>query len=104
MELRGWLRTENVTGFAGLWLREDQRGGGGSVEFDNMEDRGIKGTTPWTEYRVVLPLNHRAKSIVYGALLDGAGTVHVDDLRLLVDGRDPSQAPAHCPRADRRRN
>ena len=94
MELRGWLRTENVTGFAGLWLREDQRGGGGSVEFDNMEDRGIKGTTPWTEYRVVLPLNHRAKSIVYGALLDGAGTVHVDDLRLLVDGRDPSQAPA----------
>jgi C-terminal processing protease CtpA/Prc len=92
LELRGWLRTADVRGSAGLWLRED--GGSGSVEFDNMQDRGITGTTPWTEYRVSLPLNRKAKRVVFGALLVGPGTAHVDDLQLLVDGRNPSLAPA----------
>ena len=99
LELRGWLRTEGVLEYAGLWLRED--GAGGSVEFDNMQDRNIKGTTPWTEYRIALPLNRKAKTVVFGALLVGPGAIQVDDLRLLVDGQDPSRAPpfVHVPTA-----
>src|SRR5215510_877199 len=38
VEYRGFLRTENVSGFTGLWLRED--GTGGRVAFDNMQQRG----------------------------------------------------------------
>jgi hypothetical protein len=91
LELRGWLRTEKVGGYAGLWLRED--GLGGSVQFENMEKRNITGTSPWTEYRVALPLDRRARTIVFGGLLVGTGTAWMDDLRLLVDGRPIAEAP-----------
>ena len=49
LELSGFLRTENVAGFAGLWMRED--GDGGVVAFDNMESRRLNGTTGWTDTR-----------------------------------------------------
>src|SRR5687767_3485822 len=35
LELRGFLRTEGVSGFAGLWMRVD--GDSGSLAFDNMQ-------------------------------------------------------------------
>src|SRR5688572_5376734 len=53
LELSGFLRTENVAGFAGLWMR--QEGDGGVVAFDNMESRRLNGTTGWTEYTIALP-------------------------------------------------
>ena len=91
LELRGWLRLENVEGFAGLWQRQDSRGG--SVQFDNMQTRGLHGTIDWAEYRVTLPLDPKARSVSFGALLGGTGRVWVDDLALLVDGRPFEQAP-----------
>ena len=91
LELRGWLRMEDVTGFAGLWLREDGRSG--SVQFDNMQSRNLNGSTEWTEYRISLPLDERARTVFLGALLVGEGTVWVDDLELLVDGIPTSKAP-----------
>ncbi len=36
IELRGFLKTEDVTGYAGLWMRQD--GVGGVVQFDNMHN------------------------------------------------------------------
>src|SRR5262249_17078040 len=47
LEIRGWLLIQDVSDFAGFWLRED--GPAGVVQFDNMQSRGLKGTTPWTE-------------------------------------------------------
>ena len=92
LELRGWLRTENVQGFAGLWLREDAKGGG-SVQFDNMEDQNLNGTTSWAEYRVALPLDRKAKTILFGGLLAGTGTVWLDEISLRVDGKPVAEAP-----------
>ncbi len=43
LELRGFLRSEGVAGFAGLWMRED--GPNGMLQFDNMQSRGVHGTT-----------------------------------------------------------
>src|SRR5215471_18982875 len=37
LELRGFLRTEEVSGFAGFWMRED--GDTRGVAFDNMQGR-----------------------------------------------------------------
>ena len=99
LELRGWLRTEDVAGFAGLWLRQD--GQSGSVQFDNMQSRNLSGSTEWTEYRITLPLDDRARTVFLGALLVGEGTVWVDDLELVVDGVPFSEAPpfVHVPTA-----
>lgn len=95
LELRGWLKTEDVGGFAGLWLRED--GKGGPVQFDNMRSRNLAGTTEWTLWRIRLPLDDRGRTILLGALLAGGGTMWVDDLELLVDDAPPEQAPAWEP-------
>src|ERR1700679_90959 len=69
IEWRGFLRTEDVSDFAGFWMREDKDDA--SVEFDNMQNRQIKGTTGWTEYSIKLPLHPGAQKLFIGALLSG---------------------------------
>jgi hypothetical protein len=64
LELRGFLRTETVSGFASLWMREDQDGA--PVAFDNMQARELKGTTGWTEYSIKLPLRPDAQMLYIG--------------------------------------
>lgn len=91
IELRGFLRTEGVSGGAGLWLRED--GPGGVLQFDNMQSRAVSGTTDWTEYSIRLPLDRNARDLLVGVLIIGPGTVWADDLQLLVDGRPIAEAP-----------
>jgi len=82
VRLSGWLRTRDVdSGFAGLWLRIDP-----ALGFDNMSDRGVKGTTEWSRYEVVLDVPKEAENVVFGALLVGGGTAWVDDLELAAVG------------------
>jgi C-terminal processing protease CtpA/Prc len=91
IELRGFLRTEDVSGFVGLWMREDDDSS--AVAFDNMQSRQLKGTTDWAEYSIVLPVRPEAKELMFGVLVSGAGTAWADDLQLLVDGKPIWQAP-----------
>lgn len=95
VELRGYLRTENVSGYAGLWLRED--GDSGMLALDNMQNQHLNGTHDWQEFAVSLPLNEEATSLYFGALTSGNGKVWVDDLRLLVDGKPVAQAAERAP-------
>lgn len=92
VEYRGFLRTEDVTEFTGLWLREDSTTGS-PVAFDNMQQRQIKGTHGWTEYSITLPLRPEARQLVFGVLMRGTGKVWADDLQLLVDGKPVWDAP-----------
>lgn len=66
LELRGFLRTEEVTDFAGLWMRED--GESPALAFDNMQSRQLKGTTGWSEYSISLPIRSEARKLFFGAL------------------------------------
>ncbi len=91
IELRGWLRSEDVDQWFGLWFRLE--GSGGSVGFDNMQRRGLSGTTEWTEYRITLPFAAGARTIVAGALLAGSGTIWADDLAIWIDGKPLAEAP-----------
>ena len=91
IELRGFLKFKNVSdGFAGLWLRID--GDGGALQFDNMQSRGLNGSMDWTQYSIKLPLPAEGNKIIIGALLTGKGQVWVDDLQVLIDGKDISEA------------
>jgi len=91
LELRGFLKTKDVNGWAGLWMREDAASG--AVAFDNMQVRSVEGTTGWTAYTIRLPIELAGTKLFFGALLAGEGTVWVDDLQLLVDGRPIKDAP-----------
>ncbi|HTH37738.1 MAG TPA: hypothetical protein VL572_07220, partial [Pyrinomonadaceae bacterium] len=87
IELRGFLKLKDVSeGFAGLWLRID--GEGGPLQFDNMESRKITGSSDWTAYSIKLPLPQEGQNIVFGALLTGKGKIWVDDLEILIDGKE----------------
>ena len=92
IEFRGFLKTEDVSEFVGLWMREDNDSG--FVAFDNMQSRQIKGTHDWTEYSISLPVHQDAKQLVFGVLAAGTGKVWADDLQMLVDGKPIWDAPA----------
>jgi hypothetical protein len=91
IELRGFIRTEGVTEFAGFWIRQDNRDE--RVQFAHMQDRGVNGDTPWTEHTISSPLDPDARTIFVGALMAGQGTAWFDSLQILVDGRPLAEAP-----------
>ena len=79
LKLSGYIKTQDVTGWVGMWMRVDGKEKG-SLSFDNMGDRKIKGTTAWTKYEIILDVPKASTSINYGVLLDKTGTVWLDDL------------------------
>lgn len=91
LEWRGFLRTQDVSGYVGLWMRED--GVAGPVAFENMQQRQVRGTREWTEYSITLPVRADARMLFFGVLVGGTGTVWADDLQLLVDGKPVWDAP-----------
>lgn len=89
--LSGYIRTEDVSdGFAGLWMRVDRnQPGSGKPEilaFDNMRDRGPRGTTPWTRYQILMEVPSGAMNINFGVLHAGRGKVWFDSLAIELDG------------------
>ncbi len=87
VELSGFLKLRNVdNGHAGLLLRID--GEGKTLQFDNMHQRNIHGSSEWTRYTTRLPLPDDARYIYIAAMNTGTGTVWADDLTLKIDGKD----------------
>ena len=91
IEWRGFLRSEAVSDFMGLWMRQD--GDAPNLGFASMQPRQIRGTNDWTEYSITLPVHPDAKQLFFGVLISGTGKVWADDLRLLVDGKPVWEAP-----------
>lgn len=80
VRLRASVESQDVTSWAGMWMRVDKQKT--VVAFDNMQDRAIKGTRPWSTYDVVLDVPEDATSISFGVLLMGGGQVWVNHVTL----------------------
>lgn len=80
VRMSGYIKSENVESWAGLWFRVDQVGSTVPLSFDNMYDRAVKGTTAWTKYEIVLDIPATASNLAYGALLDGTGQIWFDNI------------------------
>lgn len=90
VRMTGYMKSSDVTSWAGLWLRVDQAGSTKSLSFDNMHDRPIKGTTGWTKCEIVLDVPSNASMLAYGALLNGTGQIWFDNLQFeIVDNTVP---------------
>lgn len=94
IELRGWLRTEKVNGFVGLWLRENGQTSDGrrkELASEDMRGQRVGGTTGWKEYSISLPVDPpvqpEVRVLYFGVVLSGTGKAWVDDLQLLADGK-----------------
>ena len=85
----GFIKTDKVTdGYAGLWWRVDGEREGKRVvlAFDNMFDRGAKGTSDWKRFEINLPVAAEATNINFGALFSGKGTAWFDGLAVELNG------------------
>ncbi|MBS1495237.1 MAG: peptidase S41 [Bacteroidetes bacterium] len=84
--LKGKLKLEDIKeGSAGLLLRID--GKDNMLQFDNMLQRRISGTSDWQEYSTTLPLDDASAKYIYIAVItDGVGKLWADDLSLTIDG------------------
>jgi len=87
IRFRARVRTQDISNWAGLWMRVDSQGRPG-VSFYNSQDKPIKGTTDWQERSVVLDVPQDASAIVFGVIGAGKGTVWIDQLALETVGQD----------------
>jgi hypothetical protein len=83
VRMTAFVKSEDVGEWAGLWLRVDGHRQS-AMEFDNMRDRPIQGTSSWNQYEIVLDVPKDAANLAFGILLDGEGTVWLDDLSFEV--------------------
>ncbi len=80
VKMTGFIKTESVKGWSGMWLRIDPANGGKSLSFDNMYNRKLTGTKDWSKYEIVLDVPAGSYSMSYGVLLNGTGKVWFDDI------------------------
>jgi hypothetical protein len=86
VKMSGFIKTENISDWVGMWLRIDPIKSPSSEYFDNMRDRQIKGTTKWTKYEIVLDIPINSNSMNFGVLIYGTGKVWLDNLSFEVLG------------------
>lgn len=97
IEVRAFMKLSNVTeGPIGLMIRLD--GESGIVGFENMQGKNIQGTRDWTEFSVKIPYSEQSERIYIGAILSGTGKLWVDDVQILLDGKDISKGKIKKPR------
>lgn len=84
LRFSAWIRTEGVTGWAGAWWRNDTPGGVNG--FNNMSEKGIKGTTEWTRHEFSFDIPADTTNINFGFILHGGGTAWFDDVEVELDG------------------
>ena len=75
-------------------------GGGGTMAFDNMMNRAVRGTTDWTQTSIVLDVPAEAEGIMFGLILSGSGEAWIDDASLEVVGTDVATTNMVGPTAD----
>lgn len=91
IEVQAYMKLDKVAdGTIGLMIRID--GTAGIIGFNNMMQENIRGTKDWTLYSVKIPFPKSAKTIYIGAILSGTGKLWVDDFKLLLDGKDITEA------------
>ena len=83
IRLAGYVKGDELRS-GGLWLRVDGilDGSYAMLALDNTEDRRVEGTQDWTETEIVVDVPPESVTILFGAMINGDGTVWVDDLVL----------------------
>ena len=80
IRMSGSIKSADVVNWAGMWMRIEGFGGE-PLEFDNMGDRPITGSTDWQRYEIVLDIPGEAVTISFGVLLFGGGEIQLANLR-----------------------
>ena len=90
IKMTGYIKSENVSDWAGMWLRVDSRTEMKSLSFDNMQDRPVTGTSDWTKCEIVLDVPEESGTLNFGALISGTGKIWFDNISFeILDNNIP---------------
>jgi transcriptional regulator with XRE-family HTH domain len=84
IKMTAYIKSDNVSGWAGMWLRVDAKQTRTSLSFDNMYDRSIKGDNDWTLCEIVLDVPEESGTLNFGVLLNGTGKIWFDNVAFEV--------------------
>lgn len=87
IRLSSFIKTKEVETFASMWMRVDNAYED-VLQFDNMSNRPIKGTTNWNRYSIVLDVPPGSAVISFGIILSGRGQVWADQFTFEEVGKD----------------
>ena len=102
VRMSAFVKTSELEGKAGLWMRIDGKEKTG-LAFDNMMERPVKATTDWKNYEVVLDVPAEAEEIFFGFLVAGKGRGWVDDIKFEVVNNDVPTTALELKPMDRQR-
>lgn len=85
IRVSAWLRTRAVNEVR-FFVRVD--GSGGVLDFGNGADDPMTGTVEWRKREVVVDVPADALGVVFGFVLQGVGTVWIDDVAVEIVPRD----------------
>jgi hypothetical protein len=94
IKMTGYIKSENVAEWAGMWLRIDSKTETETLGFDNMQDRPVTGTSDWTKCEIVMGVSPESGSLKYGALLSGVGKIWFDNVSFEILDNDNRVIPA----------
>lgn len=90
VKMTGYMKSENVSDWAGMWMRVDSKTGHESLSFDNMHDRPVKGNSDWTKCEIVLDVPEESGTMKFGVLMSGSGKIWFDNISFeIMDNKTP---------------
>ncbi|MES2697522.1 MAG: hypothetical protein V4773_28915 [Verrucomicrobiota bacterium] len=103
VRLSGWVKTEDANNGGGhLWLRVDGQQSGQMLQFDNMNNRAVKGTADWQEASIVLDVPAGASALAYGFFVEGGGKMWVNGVRMERVGAEVASTNMYNPQVQKR--
>jgi beta-lactamase regulating signal transducer with metallopeptidase domain len=89
LRFSAWMKTEDAKdGGAHLWFRVDGKEKDQMLQFDNMGNRPVMGTTDWQLYSLVLDVPSNAGALAYGFFVSGTGHAWVSGVKIEAVGLD----------------
>ncbi|MBP8019081.1 MAG: hypothetical protein KAY82_03500 [Hylemonella sp.] len=82
LRLSAQLKSEGVSGGGGALVLQMNAGGGQILAWNHMNSARLMGTRDWKKYSIDLKALPGTYSIKVGVMLEGAGTVWADDIKL----------------------
>jgi len=100
VKMTAFIKSKDVSDWAGMWFRVDSKRTGQSLSFDNMQNRPIKGSTDWTKYEIILDVPEESATLNFGILLSGTGKVWFDDISFEVVDLGTKSTDLHTDQTD----
>jgi hypothetical protein len=90
IKMTGYIKSENVADWSGMWLRIDSKTPNESLGFDNMQDRPVTGNSDWTKCEIIMDIPVESITLNFGALISGTGKIWFDNVSFeILDNAKP---------------